>query len=348
MRIVEKIVAGSALALFALAAGAVEINGAGSSAAKPLYAAWSQAYADATKNAVDYDPVGSSGGIKKIKERNVDFGATDVAMSREDSDKENLICFPTSVSGVVPFVNIPGVKPGKINLSGPVLADIYMGKIKNWNDRDIAALNPGHDLPNLLIHPMARLDGSGTTYNFSDYLSRVNVDWKTHFGTNFLIQWPSSTVLVKGSDSVVKTVGSTVGAIGYADYSYILLHQLTYAKMQNHQGVFVEPSFDGFTAALTNSSWKTQAKFDEMLNDKPGNDSWPITAGTFVLIPRVTNNPEKTTAVLKFFTWGFLHGDEIAKKNGYVRLTDSLQARIFSELTRITDTKGNKLQWDVF
>lgn len=345
MKITTKIAAGAVLAWFAAQAGAVDISGAGSSAAKPLYAAWGQAYAAATKDAVNYDPIGSSAGLKKMKEHGVDFGATDVALSREEGAKDNLICFPTSVSGVVPFVNIPGVKPGKLNLSGPVLAAIFMGKIKNWNDREIAALNAGRDLPNLPIRPVVRQDGSGTTYNFSDYLSRVSADWKTRFGTSLQIQWPGDALPAQGSDGVIKTVGATAGAIGYTDYSYILLQQLSYVKMQNRQGAFVEPSYAGFTAALSNSDWKTQARFEEMLNDKPGNESWPITAGTFVLLPKVTNTPEKTTAALKFFTWGFQHGDEIARKNGYVRLNDSLQARIFSDLTQITDAKGNKLQW---
>jgi len=341
------------LVVFALcavsSANATDVSGAGSSAAKPLYTSWAQAYHQAAAtDSVAYDPIGSSGGLKKIKERSVDFGASDVAMSRADAAKENLICFPTSVSGVVPFVNLHGFKPGQINLSGPVLADIYAGKIKRWNDPAIVALNRERAMPGDAIVPIARQDGSGTTYNFTDYLSKVSQSWRDAFGTNFLIPWPASVVQAKGSGGVVEAVVKTPNSIGYVDYSYVLEKNLAYAKLQNRGGQFVEPTFDAFTSALTNSDWKTQGTFDEMLTDKSGVESWPITAGTFVIVPKVATNPDKTIATLKFFSWAFMNGDGIARKVGSVRLTDSLQAKVYSLLTTVTDKNGKPLKWSIY
>lgn len=332
----------------ALPAIATEVNGAGSSAAKALYTSWAQAYRQAGENTVAYDSIGSSGGIKKIKERAVDFGASDVAMSRADAAKENLICFPTVVSGVVPFINLRGFKAGQINLTGPLLADIFSGKIKKWDDPAIVAVNQGRALPNENILPVARQDGSGTTYNFTDYLSKVSQSWRDAFGTNFLIPWPASITQVKGSDGVVAAVEKMPGAIGYVDYSYVLEHNLAYVKLQNRGGQFVEPTFDAFTSALSNSDWKTRGSFDEMLTDKSGVESWPITAGTFVIIPKVANDPEKAIATLKFFSWAFLNGDNIARKVGSVRLTDSLQAKVYTLLTTVTDKSGKPLKWTIF
>jgi len=336
------------LAISALPAQAIEINGAGSSAAKPLYEGWAQAYKQTGADSVAYDPIGSSGGVKKIKEHGVDFGASDVAMSHADATKENLICFPTAVSGVIPFFNVPGVKAGQINLNGTVLADIYEGKIKRWNDPEIAELNAGHALPALPIVAVARQDGSGTTYNFTDYLSKISPEWRDKFGTNFLIQWPATIQQVKGSSGVVDAVGKTAGAIGYVDYSYVLEHKLAYAKLQNRSGQFIEPTFESFSAALNNSDWKTRASFDEMLTDKSGVESWPITAGTFAIIPNVASDPAKAVATLKFFSWAFLHGDDIARKSGSVRLTDSLQAKIYVLFTTVKDKSGKPLSWSLY
>jgi phosphate transport system substrate-binding protein len=348
MNYIKKFSAIFFLAMIVLPAWAIEISGAGSSAAKPLYEGWASAYKQTGADSVVYDPIGSSGGVKKIKEHGVDFGASDVAMSHADATRENLICFPTAVSGVIPFFNVPGIKAGQINLSGPVLADIYQGKIKRWNDPAIAELNAGHALPALPIVVVARLDGSGTTYNFTDYLSKISQEWRDKFGTNFLIQWPATVQQVKGSSGVVDAVGKTTGAIGYVDYSYVLEHKLAYAKLQNRSGQFIEPTFDAFSAALNNSDWKTRASFDEMLTDKSGVESWPITAGTFAIIPKVANDPAKAVATLKFFSWAFLHGDDIARKSGSVRLTDSLQAKIYVLFTTVKDKNGKPLSWSLY
>jgi phosphate transport system substrate-binding protein len=248
----------------------------------------------------------------------------------------------------VPFINLPGFKAGQLNLNGQILAKIYEGEITNWNDRAIATINAGRTLPDLPIHPIARRDGSGSTYIFSDYLSKVSPSWSEHFGTKLLIQWPSAVTQADGSDGVIAAVEKSPGTIGYVDFGYVIEHHLEYTKLQNHDGQFVAPTFDTFSAALTNSNWKTQAHFNEMLTDKPGPESWPITAGTFVLIQRISNDPDKTVATLQFFSWSFLHGDEIARKAGYVRLSDSLQAKIFVLFATITDKDGHKLSWSPF
>lgn len=323
-----------------------QVTGAGSSAAKPLYASWGEAYKKATGITVEYDPAGSSAGIKKIAERSVDFGATDVPMSAGDMAKNGVICVPTAVTGVVPIVNLPG-RAGSVTLDGQVLAGIYSGKIKRWNDPAIATLNGG-GLPDLAIKPFGRSDGSGTTYNFVSYLAKSNADWNSRFGVNFTIQWVAEVNAVKGSDEMVTAIQKTSGAIGYVDYAYVADRHLNFTKLKNRSGQSVEPNFASFTAALTNSNWKTKAAFDEMLTDTAGSESWPITAGTFVLLPSSTNAPDKTVASLKFLSWAFLHGDALAKQAGYVRLNDSLQAIVFGVFATITDKSGKKLSWTPF
>lgn len=338
----------AALALcFSLPTAAIDITGAGSSAAKPLYAKWAELHARSADIKLSYQAVGSSGGIKQIKERAVDFGASDVALPLEDLKKEKLLCFPSAISGVVPTVNLPGIKSGELQLTGEVLADIFARKITKWNDPAIAAGNPGLALPKLAIVPVARQDGSGTTYNFTDYLSKVSPAWKNTFGRNFTINWPSEVTQVKGSGGVVTAVKQTSGAIGYVDYNYVLQDHLAYAKLKNRDGKFVAPNADGFASALHNSSWTSKATFEEMLTDKPGLHSWPITMGTFIIVPRATRHPEHTIATLKFFTWAFMKGDRIVSGMDFVQLPDRVQARIYNELTKIADLNGKPLQWSL-
>ena len=330
-----------------VSAQAADITGAGSSAAKPLYNLWSDSYSKTGAPKLSYQPVGSSAGIQQIKDKLVDFGASDVAMSPEDLKTFKMICFPSAISGVVPVINLPGVKSGELQLTGPVLADIFSRKIAKWNDPEIAALNPSVNLPKISIAAVVRSDGSGTTYNFTDYLSKVSQPWKDAYGHNFKINWPSDTTQVKGSGGVVGAVKSTAGAIGYVDYNYVVQEKLAYAKVQNRDGKFVAPTADAFGSALTNSSWKTSARFEEMLTDKPGSHTWPITMGTFVIVPQTTANPDRTIAALKFFTWAFLKGDQMVGDLDFVRLPDAVQARIYNELTKITDTSGKPLHWNM-
>lgn len=333
--------------LLSAPAAALEITGAGSSAAGPLYTKWADFYRKQSGTTVTYQAIGSSGGLKQIKARAASFGASDVALSREESQKEKLVCFPSAISGVVPVVNLPGVRNGELLLTGELLANIFARKILLWNDPAIAAVNPAIKLPKLAIVTVARQDGSGTTYNFSDYLSKVSPSWKEGFGANFTVAWPAGTTQAKGSSAVSQAVRQTAGAIGYIDYSYVLQDQLTYAKLKNRDGRFVAPSALNFAAALNNSSWKTKASFEEMLTDQAGAGSWPITMGTFVIVPQTANDANATIAALKFFTWAFMKGDELVNGADFVRLPDRVQARIYNELTKITDRDGKPLQWSM-
>ena len=326
---------------------AIEINGAGSSAAKPLYVQWAEHYSHSADARLNYQSVGSSAGIKQIKERAVDFGASDVALPLEDLKREKLICFPSAISGVVPIVHLAGLKNGQLRLTGEILADIFMRKITKWNDPAIAALNPDLALPKAGIVTIVRQDGSGTTFNFTDYLSKVSPTWKTSYGKDFLIKWPNAALQVKGSSGVSAAVKQTPGAIGYVDYNYVVQDHLTYIKLQNQSGKFVSPAPEGFASALQNSSWRTKATFEEMLTDKPGVDSWPITMGTFVIVPQVAKDSAGMVATLKFFSWAFMKGDHIVSGIDFVRLPDPVQARIFKEMMKITDASGSPLKWTI-
>jgi phosphate transport system substrate-binding protein len=334
-------------AFLCIPAAALEITGAGSSAAAPLYAKWASAYQQQSGTAINYQPIGSSGGLKQIKAGATDFGGSDVALSREESQKEKLICFPSAISGVVPVLNLPGMKSGDVQLTGELLAGIFGRKILFWNDPTIAAVNPDIKLPKTAIVVIVREDGSGTTYNFTDYLSKVSPSWKQDIGTDFKVEWPEGNVQVKGSSAVSHAVRQTVGAIGYIDYSYVLQNQLIYAKMKNRAGQFVAPSAFSFESALASSSWTTKANFEEMLTNQAGRNSWPITMGTFVIVRQTSDKPDATIATLKFFTWAFMKGDGMVSSADFVRLPDRVQARIYSELTKIIDREGKPLRWNL-
>ena len=324
---------------------AATTTGAGSSAAAPLYNKWAEAYSKKTGLSLDYQAAGSSAGIKQIKARSVDFGASDVALSVADLKREKLIQFPSAISGVVPVLNLPGIRTGELKLDGEVLADVFARKISYWDDAAITRLNPGLRLPHKVIAVIVRQDGSGTTYNFTDYLSKVSPEWKTTYGKNFTIKWHKDLLQVKGSSAISAGVENTAYSISYVDYNYVLKDKLNTAMMKNHEGKFIAASASAFEAALNNSNWKSRGSFEEMLTDRPGANSWPITMGTFVIVPSSTNAPEKTISVLKFFTWGFMNGDYLVNTVDLVRLPDSIQARIFKEMTTVTDSSGTPLRW---
>ncbi|MBR7791256.1 phosphate ABC transporter substrate-binding protein PstS [Undibacterium sp. FT147W] len=321
------------------------ISGAGSSAAAPLYAKWADAYNKKMKIGLAYQAVGSSAGIKQIKAKTVDFAGSDVAMSVADLKRDDLIQFPSAISGVVPVVNLPGIPTGKLKLTGDLLADIFARKISQWNDPAIVALNPDLKLPKKTIEVIVRQEGSGTTYNFTDYLSKVNAEWQSKYGKDFTIKWHAELIQVKGSSGVSAAVKSTPYAISFIDYNYVLQDNLSYAILKNRDGKFVSPSAEAFAASMNNSGWKSNGRFEEMLTDKPGSNSWPIAMGTFVILQKTATDTEKSIAALKFFTWSFMNGDHLVRTVDMVRLPDSIQARIFKEMTTVTDTKGKPLQW---
>lgn len=320
------------------------VRGAGSSAAKHIYTAWADAFAKAGGNPVEYASVGSSKGVAAIRSRDVEFGASDVAPDRASLDKDALVVVPTVVSGVVPFYNLPELKAHTLHLDGDTLVRIFMGKITRWNDPALVALNPGAPLPAADIRVVVRADGSGTTYNFTDYLSKVSAAWKSQHGAANRIQWFDGVIATPNSGGVVKAVQATPGAISYVDYTYALKDKLSGAIMKNRAGVFVPPTIEHFRAALSASPWQSAGEFTQTLTDQPGADSWPITMGTFVLLPKIM---DETTgiATLRFFTHAFMHGDELASKANFVRLPDVVQAKAYRALATITSPAGTPIAY---
>jgi phosphate transport system substrate-binding protein len=347
MYIIRTIAVSSVFMMALLPARGAEIKGAGSSAAAPLYAMLASSYAKSEKVNLNYSASGSTEGLKQIRGKLVDFGASDVALTPDERKTQKLVCFPTAISGVVPVVNLPGVRKDQLRLTGEVLADIFARKIVKWNDEKLRALNPGLELPDLAISVIARQDGSGTTLNFTDYLGKSSASWTTAFGRNYTIAWPAGTKQAKGTSGVVDALKQTTGAITYVDYQYAVQSNLASVMLKNRDGRFVKPGAGAFSTALVNSSWMTKASYEDMLTDRPGAASWPITSGTFILVPQSSSSPDKTIAAIKFFTWGFIHGDAVMGKTDYVRLPDNVQARIFAELTGITDAGGVPLQWSL-
>ncbi|MEW9900130.1 phosphate ABC transporter substrate-binding protein PstS [Chitinivorax sp. PXF-14] len=341
MRIVREV---CWLALFALpmSVSALEFSGAGSSAAAPLYQKWSGGFQKDSGHLLRYEAVGSAKGIEAAKARRVDFGATDVAPSAAELAKTGLVLLPTAITGVVPVVNLPGIKPGQLKLSGEVLARIMMARITQWNDPAIAALNEGMRLPAKPIVVVTRSDGSGTTYNLSDYLSAASREWKESLGTGFTIKWPAATS-VKGTDAVVSTVKSTDGAIACVDYAYVIENGLSDVRLQNVDGKAVKAEAASFTEALMNSTWPSKGDFEDRLVAKHGAGSWPITMGTFVVLPRVADNAARTGAAANFLIWGFMRGDKLANSLAFVRLPDAVQAKATNALGSMRDKSGQAL-----
>ena len=316
------------------------MTGAGSSAAAPIYASWGQAYEKTSGVSLAYEPIGSSAGLKKIRAHEAHFGASDVSPTDAELAQDGLVVFPVAVTGISPVVNLPKVANGQLRLTGEVLARIFLGDITQWNAPDIATLNPGLALPGLHIQVVVRADGSGTTYNFADYLAKVSPAWKTSQGVHSKYDWPSGFVAVKGSSGVVKAVSDTTGAIGYVDHGYVQAHQLAAVQVKNQAGSFVQPSTQGFKEALNASTWASRGQFTTTLTNQPGTHSWPITMGTFVLVPKVTPAPEQTLRVLRFFVWAFMNGDTLVQANNFVRLPDRVQSLAFKAISSVKDSAG--------
>jgi phosphate transport system substrate-binding protein len=310
---------GNAPAATAAAGGGVTISGAGATFPAPLYARWAEMYKGQSGLTLNYQAIGSGGGIKQIQAKTVDFGASDKPLKLEDLQKSGLYQFPTVMGGVVPVMNLPGIPAGQVKLTGSLLADIYLGAVKSWSDPKIAALNAGVKLPNLPITVVHRSDGSGTSFLYTSYLSAKSPAWAQKVGANDAVEWPTG-IGGKGNDGVSAFVKQTAGSIGYVEYAYATQNKLTYASLQNRDGQFVAPTADAFAAAAAGADWANAPGNYLLLIDQPGAKTWPITGATFILIHKQQESPEKGRAVLSFFDWAFKNGDEAAMKLDYVPL----------------------------
>ena len=316
---------------------AQEITGAGATFPAPVYSKWAADYYKATGVKVNYQSVGSGAGIKQIDSKTVDFGASDMPQTDEVLKQKGQIQFPTVIGGTVPVINIKGIAPGQMKLDGQVLGDIFLGKITKWDDPAIKALNPGLPLPAAAIAPVRRADGSGTTFNFTNYLSRVHPEWKAKVGEGTAVNWPVGAG-GKGNEGVAAFVGRLPNSIGYVEYSYVKQNKMTYTLMKNRDGVYVAPDDDTFKAAAAGADWNKS--FYQLITDQPGKNSWPITTATFILMNIKQDKPANATETFKFFTWAYKNGDKIAADLDYVPMPDSVQAAIQKVWSQVTDASG--------
>ncbi len=321
---------------------AADLTGAGATFPYPLYAKWAEQYKAKTGTGLNYQSIGSGGGIKQIKAKTVDFGASDAPLSAADLEKDGLVQFPAVMGGVVPVANLEQIKGGELKLTPTVLADIYLGKIKKWNDPAIQGINPGIKLPDLAITVVHRADGSGTTWIFTNYLSKISTEWKTKVGNSSSVQWPTG-VGGKGNEGVAQYVQRIKGGIGYVEYAYAKQNKMDYAQMQNKSGNFVQPSVTSFKAAAAGAGWKGTPGFAVVLTDQPGKDSWPITGATFILMHKKQDKPTQGVETLKFFDWAYGNGDKMADDLDYVPMPTEVKNVIRASWKQITD--GNAPLW---
>jgi phosphate transport system substrate-binding protein len=300
-----------------------EIAGAGATFPYPVYAKWADAYKKETGVGLNYQSIGSGGGIKQIKAKTVTFGASDMPLKPEDLQEAGLVQFPMIIGGVVPVVNLPGIKAGEIKLDSTVLAEIYLGKIAKWNDKAIAELNKGVKLPATDISVVHRSDGSGTTWIFTNYLTKVNKDWAEKVGNNTAVSWPTG-VGGKGNEGVASYVTRIKGSIGYVEYAYALQNKMTHVKLQNRDGNYVEPTSENFQAAAANADWAHAPGYYLVLTDQPGKDAWPISGASFILLHKAQAKPEVAEAVLKFFDWSYHNGAKMAEELDYVPIPENV------------------------
>lgn len=326
MKLVKTAVAGIVSLVVAGTAFAAEITGAGASFPAPVYSKWADAYQKATGNKVNYQSIGSSGGLKQINAKTVDFGASDAPLKDDALEKQGLVQFPTVIGGVVPVVNLQGVKPGELMITGDVLANIYLGKIKKWDDAAIKALNPGVKLPSQDILPVRRADGSGTTFIFTNYLSKVSTDWKGTVGEGTTVNWPGGGTGGKGNEGVAAFVQRLNGAIGYVEYAYAKQNKMTHLKMKNVDGAIVQPDEKAFKAAAAGADWSKS--YYQILTNQPGKDAWPIAGATFILVHKNQEKPEQGAEVLKFFDWAYKNGGAMASDLDYVPMPEAVVKQI--------------------
>ncbi|MFC4159622.1 phosphate ABC transporter substrate-binding protein PstS [Chitinimonas lacunae] len=328
------------LGLATSVAHAADITGAGATFPYPLYAKWAEAYKTKTGVGLNYQSIGSGGGIKQIQAKTVDFGASDMPLKLEELNKSGLMQFPTVIGGVVPVYNLPGIGAGQLKLSPQLLADIYLGKIKRWNDAPIAALNKGLPLPALPINVIRRADGSGTSFIFTNYLSKVSPEWKQKVGEGTAVAWPAG-IGGKGNEGVSAYIQRIKGTIGYVEYAYAKQNKLSHAMLQNKEGVFVQPTEESFKAAAANADWKNSPGFYQILTDQPGKAAWPLAGATFILLHKKQDKPQAGGEVLKFFDWAYgADGDKTALDLDYIPLPDEVVGQIKGTWKQVTDASG--------
>ena len=340
MSAIRILVAGVLSAGAASGAWAQEATGAGASFPAPLYAKWASDYHKATGVKLNYQSVGSGAGLRQIEAKTVDFGASDAPLSDADLAKKGLVQFPTVVGGVVPVVNIKGIAPGQIRLSGQVLGDIYLGKITHWNDAALKALNPGVPLPDAAIAPVRRADGSGTSFIFTNYRSKVNAEWKAKVGEGTAVNWPTGAG-GKGNEGVAAFVARLPNSIGYVEYAYVKQNKMTYVQLQNSEGTFVAPDDTAFKAAAAGADWSKS--FHQILTNQPGKQSWPLTGATFILMHKAQDKPAQAATALKFFEWAYQSGDKTAADLDYVPMPESVKGVILKSWAGIQDASGKAI-----
>lgn len=332
----KTVCSGAAAALVALAAGgaqAADITGAGATFPFPMYAKWADAYKKETGTGLNYQSIGSSGGIRQIRAKTVAFGATDAPLSGADLDKDGMVQFPAIIGGTVPVLNLEGFKPGELRATGPVLAEIFLGKIGKWNDAKLVALNPGKSLPDQAITVVHRADGSGTTFNWTDYLSAVSKDWADSVGKGAAVKWPApSSVGGKGNEGVAANVTRIKGAIGYVEYAYVKKNNMNFLQLQNADGKYVSPDDKTFAAAAASADWFSVPGMGISMVNAKGADSWPVSTASFILMYKEPADKAQSAEVLKFFDWAFKNGKAMATELDYVPLPDALTEQIRSKV----------------
>ena len=345
MRHFKMLVAGGVIAAAAIIypAVAIDISGAGATFPYPIYAKWADAYKKETNNVLNYQSIGSGGGIKQIGAKTVTFGASDMPLKAEQLEKGGLVQFPTVMGGVVPVINVEGIKPGDIVLDGATLGDIFLGKIKSWDDAAIKKLNASAKLPAQPIVVVHRSDGSGTTFLFTDYLSKVNAEWKSKVGANTAVEWPVG-IGAKGNEGVANNVGQTKGSIGYVEYAYAKQNKLSNTKLVNREGKSVAPTAESFMAAAANADWEGTPGFGVVLTNESGADSWPLAGATFILMHKQPQDAVASREALKFFDWAYSKGDKMAQDLDYVPMPDKVVGAIKkSWMAQIKDKDGKPL-----
>lgn len=338
--LIKSLAAGAALAGTFSIASAQEVTGAGASFPAPVYAKWADAYNKATGIRINYQSVGSGAGMRQIRGKTVDFGASDAPLSDADLAKDGLVQFPTVIGGVVPVVNIKGITPGQMKLTGAVLGDIYLGKITKWNDPAIVALNPGVPLPDSAISVVRRADGSGTTFLFTNYLSKVNPEWKSKVGEGTAVNWPTGAG-GKGNEGVSAFVQRLPNSIGYVEYAYAKQNKMSHTQMLNQAGNYVAPSDTTFKAAAAGAEWIKS--FNQVLTEQPGKEAWPITGATFIMMHVKQDKPQQAAQALKFFDWAYANGDKMADELDYVPMPDNVKNVIRTQWGKITDGSGKSV-----